>query len=268
MKVFISWSGDISKELAEIFREWLPTVIQAVKPYFTPGDIDKGARWNIEISKELEESKAGLIMLTPENLEAPWIMFEAGALSKNISTSKVCPILFNIESVDIKGPLVQFQAAKFNKEDIKKVVMTINKSLGEDALSATVFEDVFEVWWPKLKEKVDVIMAGSLKKRKIQRPEREILEEILELSRDTSKRISEEKTVWNVKAINDQLNTGYSGYSGATISAGDFLTAQNSVKPIFWSDNAGVFRKMCSKCSCLYTPSVNDKGLCESCSKA
>ncbi len=38
MKVFISWSGTKSKKIAEIFRKWIPGVIQAVKPYFTPDD--------------------------------------------------------------------------------------------------------------------------------------------------------------------------------------------------------------------------------------
>ena len=57
MKVFISWSGELSKTLAEILKRWLPAVIQAVKPYYTPDDITKGVRWNTDIAKELEESQ-------------------------------------------------------------------------------------------------------------------------------------------------------------------------------------------------------------------
>ena len=41
-KVFISWSGDLSKKIAEELRFWLPAVLQFVKPYFTPNDIEKG----------------------------------------------------------------------------------------------------------------------------------------------------------------------------------------------------------------------------------
>jgi hypothetical protein len=73
MKVFISWSGARSKAIAEILRQWLPGVIQAVKPYYSPDDISKGARWSSEIGKELEAARVGLICLTRENLEAPWI---------------------------------------------------------------------------------------------------------------------------------------------------------------------------------------------------
>ena len=114
MKVFISWSGERSRALAEVLRRWLPAVIQVVKPYYSPDDTVKGARWSTEIAKELESSRVGLICVTPENLDAPWLLFEAGALSK-LGKSRVCPILFGVDPIDIKGPLVQFQAAKFEK---------------------------------------------------------------------------------------------------------------------------------------------------------
>ncbi len=57
MKLFISWSGSLSRKLGEALRLWFPAVIQSIKPYFTPSDIDKGARWNNEIAKELETSE-------------------------------------------------------------------------------------------------------------------------------------------------------------------------------------------------------------------
>ena len=106
MKIFISWSGDRSKAIADVFKKWIPAVIQAAKPYFSPSDIDKGSRWNQEISKELESSQVGLICLVRENLDESWIMFEAGALSKSLDKSRVCPMLFGVEPSDIKGPLV------------------------------------------------------------------------------------------------------------------------------------------------------------------
>jgi hypothetical protein len=184
MKIFLSWSGELSKNLADVIRQWLPSVIQAVKPYFSPDDMSKGARWNAEISKELEESKIGILCLTRDNLEAPWIMFEAGALAKKIDKSKVCPILFGIETTDIQGPLVQFQAARFEKEEIKKLVRMINAELGELGLGQNVLDEVFEMWWPKLKERIELELtsAKAIKKQSV-RSERDLLEEILSLTR-------------------------------------------------------------------------------------
>ena len=128
MRVFISWSGEQSREIGEIFKAWIPSVIQAVKPYFSPADIDKGSRWLTEISRELEHCKIGLLILTKQNLEAPWIMFEAGALSKNIDKAKICPMLFGVEPTDIKGPLTQFQATPFNKEEVCKLIKSISQT--------------------------------------------------------------------------------------------------------------------------------------------
>lgn len=184
MKVFISWSGDKSKQIASAFKEWIPAVIQAAKPYFSPNDIDKGARWSNEIAKELEASKIGIICLTADNLEAPWLMFEAGALSKSKEIARVCPILFGVEPTDLAGPLVQFQAAPFSKDEIHKVIKTINSQLGESALDPNVVDSVFEKWWPDLEEKVKKIIAQEGKRSGSElRSDRELLEEVLKISR-------------------------------------------------------------------------------------
>jgi hypothetical protein len=220
MKVFISWSGDTSKNIAEIFRQWLPSVIQSVKPYYSPDDIAKGTRWSSEIAKELDESKVGIICLTRENLVSPWIMFEAGALSKNIDKSKVCPMLFGIDPSDIQGPLVQFQAAKFSKEEVRKVVRMINNELGDNALASEVFEGVFEMWWPKLKEEVEAELSKVRKvNEKEVRSERELLEEILSLTRNIS--LVRDKTAelgyLEYKNIVDEVNMSLDGMAVSII---------------------------------------------------
>ncbi len=135
MKVFISWSGERSKKVAEALREWLPNVIQAIDPWMSSEDIEKGGRWYVDIVSELESSYYGIICLTSDNIESPWIHFEAGALSKSMEKSRVCPYLFHIDPSIIKGPLVLFQAAKSTKEDTKKLLHSINQALAENALS-------------------------------------------------------------------------------------------------------------------------------------
>jgi len=185
MDVFISWSGKTSGELAKVLRDWLPSVIQAAKPYFSTDDIEKGTRGNTILSKELEEASIGVLCLTRENLEAAWIMFEAGSLSKSLDKSRVCPILFgDLGTTDLKGPLTNFQAAKFNKGEMQKVLATINAQLGEDALSPKTLDTVFEKWWPELNEKVKKLLSSVPKEtgEKI-RSDRELLEEVLMLVR-------------------------------------------------------------------------------------
>ena len=84
-------------------------VIQKISPYIST-ETEKGARWSSEIARELEHCSYGVSCVTPENKEAPWLLFEAGALSKSVSDGKVAPILFGLDHADIqKSPLSQFQ---------------------------------------------------------------------------------------------------------------------------------------------------------------
>ncbi len=153
MKVLISWSGSRSKAVAETLRYWLKAVIQSIDPWMSEEDIEKGARWSTELARKLEETRVGLICLTPENLEAPWILFEAGALSKTLQKTYVCPFLFKMEKKDFKGPLSQFQAASADKEDTRKLLGTINKLL-DTPLSEKQLEDAFRCWWPELEKRL------------------------------------------------------------------------------------------------------------------
>lgn len=190
-KVFISWSGDLSGKLGEALRDWLPAVLQNVRPYFTPNDIEKGAKWNSEIARELEGSNIGLICLTRDNIEKPWVLFEAGALSKGFDKSRVCTILFNLDPADLKGPLTIFQSTRFVKNDFKRLVADINTAGGEDSLEASVLDNVFEKWWPDLEKKVSEILDSHKETpRENRRSDRDIWEEILNLTRISASRIS------------------------------------------------------------------------------
>jgi len=183
--VFISWSGELSRKLGEAIRRWLPSTLQFVRPYFTPKDVEKGTKWASEISGELETFNVGIICLTPDNLHSDWVLFEAGALSKNIERSRVCTVLFNLEPTDVTGPLTLFQHTQFtSKDDFKRLIETINDAETESKLEEAVLSDVFEMWWPKLEGQVGKVLAEHRDTGKgEERSDRELLEEILELTR-------------------------------------------------------------------------------------
>jgi hypothetical protein len=156
MKIFLSWSGKTSREVAQAFHDWLPFVIQAVKPFISTGDIDKGKRWSDVLSSELNETAYGILVITPDNFDKPWIHFEAGAISKAVDKSYVSPFLFNIDPLRVVGPLSQFQATINDPEDILRLLHSINGRLPEDQqLTSEVLDREFELLWPDLKKKLD-----------------------------------------------------------------------------------------------------------------
>ncbi|OGW51407.1 MAG: hypothetical protein A2Z50_07035 [Nitrospirae bacterium RBG_19FT_COMBO_42_15] len=149
MLIFLSWSGHKSKAVAEALKTWLTQVIQAVEPWIS-SDIDKGSRWNQEVSAKLEESKFGIICLTRNNLDSKWILFEAGALSKTKNT-KVCTLLLDITPSEVEQPLSEFQHTTIGKKDMLKLMHTINKSIisaGKRGLPDKVLDSTFETFWP------------------------------------------------------------------------------------------------------------------------
>ncbi|GIN60520.1 hypothetical protein J27TS8_05130 [Robertmurraya siralis] len=178
MKVFLSWSGSESKQLATIFKEWLPNVLQYVEPYMSAKDISLGERWNNSIIENLDESSFGLIFVTPSNINAPWINYEAGALSKTMD-SKVVPILYNAEVMMLnEGPLKQFQSAKdLEKESILSLLKSINISKKEGKLDEARLEKAFEMWWEDLEKSINgITVDNSMNKSNENEPtDRELL---------------------------------------------------------------------------------------------
>jgi len=151
MRVFISWSGEPSHKLALLLHDWLPLVIQAVQPFVSSENINKGTRWPISLARELEQTGFGVLCIVPDNIDEPWLNFEAGALSKIVEDSRVVPLLFGVEPSALIGhPLGQFQAALFEKDEMLKTLQSINELLGSARLSDPHLKKAFEHSWSKL----------------------------------------------------------------------------------------------------------------------
>jgi hypothetical protein len=154
VKIFISWSGSLSRRVAEALRDWLPSVLQTVQPYVSSEDIDKGARWSVDISHELQASGYGIICVTADNVSAPWLNFEAGALSNKFEESRVSPFLFGIGKDKLTGPLKQFQATVYEYDGTLRLVKSIN-SVAQSRMEQTRVDAAFKKWWPDLQAMLD-----------------------------------------------------------------------------------------------------------------
>lgn len=141
--------------------------------------------------------------LTPENVDSAWILFEAGALSKTINQTFVCPYLIDLEPTDVKGPLAQFQAAKSDKEDTQRLPKTINRAQEGNALAENLIEAAFEKWWPDLEQKLQSL-PNSMPRSAFERSEKDMLKELLTIARQFQQR--EKSTAGDANKIVQAVN--------------------------------------------------------------
>jgi hypothetical protein len=127
--------------------------------------------------KELEVCNFGIICVTRENIDSPWILFEAGALAKLMQEGRVIPLLLDIEFKDVAGPLAQFQAKKVEKDGLSDVINSINQQ-SDIKVSDTQLPKQFEALWPQLEKHISEIPKNPTPAKQ-HRPQQEILEELV-----------------------------------------------------------------------------------------
>jgi len=162
VKLVLSWSGPASRAVARALRDWLPMVIQGVDPWMSEEDIQKGAQWLPALQRTLAECGFGIMCVTPENLAAEWLHFEAGAMWKAYEQNRVCPFLVGIAggASDVKPPLGLFQACdSTNDDEVFRMMKAINLSLPDaDRLSEVALKKrSFKAWLPDLRERLSEI---------------------------------------------------------------------------------------------------------------
>lgn len=192
MQVFLSWSGPRSQKVAQLLSDWLPKVIQILEPWISTRDIQKGSLWSEVIGDQLQGMTTGIICLTQENKERPWILFEAGALAKGLSSNRVCTLLIDLEPADIAPPLSQFNHTRPKaKEDMLHLLQTLNDRTTDRKLRADILENALEVHWPQFEASLAAIIAETPNVEKIpHRKNDDIMREILENTRSLIGRVS------------------------------------------------------------------------------
>jgi TIR domain len=208
MRIFISWSGPTSHRVALTLRDWLPSVVQALKPYVSSEDIDKGTRWSTDISQELEHSRYGILCITPDNLHAPWVNFEAGALSHALEQSRVVPFLFGLQRTSVTGPLLQFQSTVYQHEDVRKLVRGLNKACGDYGCARvddSRLDEIFDIWWPRLKQRLDALANETPTTAVVERGEHDILTEVLELVREQHRLLSQSRAMLSPESLSSVM---------------------------------------------------------------
>ena len=176
-----------SQRVALALKNWLKLVIQTSEPYVSASDIDKGAMWSSEIFAELESTDVGIVCVTPENLQRPWISFEAGAVAKRVGHARVMPFLFGMDKSGIPAnhPLFLFQSTTYDRADVQQMMLSLGKAGNLPVGMMDTIEQLSELLWPRLQAELD----GIAKDPELQQPakdhpsQNEMVAELLQLTR-------------------------------------------------------------------------------------
>jgi len=235
--IFISWSGKRSQAMALALHQWLQDVIQAAKPFMSTRSIGAGSRSALEIAKQLESAKVGLICITPENQKEPWLNYEAGAISKQLEDSFVAPIILDMRKSDVEEPLGDFDANSIrDRESMFDVVTMVNLAIA-GGLTEKQLERAFDKHWDELQDDIQARfdkLSDDDVALVTRRDSYDMLAEVLETVRGISAVVTrrpnrnEAQELLELSALLDQVGTPiYSRLGSNLFNSSDLTSAQS-----------------------------------------
>ncbi len=166
MRTFITWSGQLSHGVALELKEFLRLVFPTVDAFVSSEDIRKGEQWRAAVTDALAQSQRGIICLTTENYNQPWVLFEAGVLTKALQRPVVYTVLIDdLEPSTLEGnPLSQFQHTRMEYTDMRRLLKQINQEIEEGCRTDADLDNLFGKFWPDMEKSVSKLVLASPKK--------------------------------------------------------------------------------------------------------
>ena len=167
-------------------------------------DIDAGTRWGNELGARLQDCNFGIICVTPDNISAPWLLFEAGGLGKSVQQSRVIPYRIGVTVSDVPFPLAQFQSVNADREGTLKLLESVVDGMKFDKAK---LNRLFEKFWPDLEKGIKQALEHKDTEARI-RPDRELFEEMLQLMRSFDRNIRRQSEPANPSDGAERLPSG------------------------------------------------------------
>ncbi|MEW8192673.1 MAG: hypothetical protein AB2793_03115 [Candidatus Thiodiazotropha sp.] len=164
MKLFLSWSGHETGNFAMAFKPWVRRCVNQITPWVSsdPSDLSKGQDDYSRILEAAQSADACISFITEQNINSPWLLFEAGLFYGKSPRGTLYTILcgnLSHESLKEKGhPLSNIYHAYMTEKDITDLLLSLNydhnilddESIIKDAVKETYrklaeqYENVFD----------------------------------------------------------------------------------------------------------------------------
>lgn len=154
MKVFISWSKPRSCEVALALKTLIEECLAPISVWTSSVDMDAGVKWYEEIERHLSEAGVGILCITPENFNSPWVLFEAGAM---LRAGRLAPYLVGLPLNELQGPLAHYQAVLADRDGTLALMKSINVQ-ADNFIEVETLERRFDAFWSA----ADRIVSGTI----------------------------------------------------------------------------------------------------------
>ncbi|MDQ0923335.1 putative nucleotide-binding protein [Pseudarthrobacter sp. W1I19] len=197
MKVFISWSGEVSQHAAQALRNWIPQVLQSIEPWLASTDARPGHLVAHEIQQNLQDASAVLLCLTRQNMLSESFRDEYYALQE--AGPLIMPVCIDFSPNELGRSFPSNRAVALDSPGIRSLVTLLNE-LSDDPLNQTKLDRLLGIWSPKLEEELATALPslnfkseGKLKLigTRTDKPTEAVLSEILGEVRSLSGRLNE-----------------------------------------------------------------------------
>lgn len=166
MRTFITWSGSLSHGVALELKDFLRLIFPTVDAFVSSEDISKGRQWGTEVTDALAQSQRGIICLTTDNHRQPWVLFEAGALTRALQHPVLYTILVDdLDPSSLEGsPLSLFQHTRLEHTDMHRLLKQINKEVEKGCRADADLDNLFDKLWPDMEKAVSKLVLSAPKK--------------------------------------------------------------------------------------------------------
>jgi hypothetical protein len=154
-KLFLSWSGKESQQVAVAFNEALLDAIPRLHTWMSTENLQGSEEWFNELRRQLCSVDIGIVFLTGTNQSSCWLNLEAGAFLRLIGGSRggLCPVLLGITELPKDHPLSHIQAFPGDFDGFSRLFVRIAQWIG-DAREPGRLKSLFRKLWPDLQRSV------------------------------------------------------------------------------------------------------------------
>jgi hypothetical protein len=158
-KIFLCWSKSRSGSIAAAWAKLLPEIIKSVQPIVST-EFHKGKEWSRQLRQDLDEARTGIVFLTPENVDSPWIHFEAGALATAVGhrDGDVFTYIYGFDPGRLTGPLSAYHSTVATRDDTRRLVRDLCAALDREAPD----EAAYSSWWLKMEKALGNVPAPGV----------------------------------------------------------------------------------------------------------